>query len=286
MTERKISPFRITQWIFSAIVTVALVLSGLNGLWHRWWVEWLLIPITLLAFTVGIFELCRLVPTKLSTKSAVAISACSFLLLGGLAICAYRFNPPLSVREWQPPELPEGCKSAIFSFADENWPINLDDIKNRQPFVPPDIKLPKTERAKSLISSLPTIFFKNNRLYVRVVGVVNGVKVISDPFILDEKLPWNFDRNYSANAFEMVDQNTTPMLQVIYEKPNEVRVNGVFRGDKEGKIVAGFVWVVFGTSHRMYFPKDAIEERLILDTCKTNILFKYPSFNHLGEYAD
>lgn len=192
---------------------------------------------------------------------------------------------------WQPPELPDGCKTAVFSFADLDWTINLDDIKNGKPFSP-DMGLPNTERAKALIDSLPTVFLKNNRLCIRWMGFTTGTNLISNPFVFDEKLPAEFDRNYSDNSFEVVDKNQTPVLQVIYERPNHVRVNGIFRGSIKGELAPviiegkphGMIWAVFGKYHKIYLPSNAGEDRLILDSFRTNVLFKYPSFNHRGEY--
>jgi hypothetical protein len=39
---------------------------------------------------------------------------------------------------------------------------------------------------------------------------------------------WNYSHNQKTNAFEIVNENKNPIIQVIYKTPREVLVNGVF----------------------------------------------------------
>lgn len=185
---------------------------------------------------------------------------------------------------WQPPELPAGCRTAYFSFGDMTSKINLDQMTNESTFTP-DWGLPDNEQGRSLKNSLPAVIFTNNRLCVRFTGWVAGTKTISNPFVLDEKLPLDLDRNYSANAFEVVDWDLCPVLQIIYERPNEVRVNGIFDPGKKGHRFPA-MWVVFGNYHEIIQVQNALQQSNITHLFQTNVLFKYPSWKYPGQLAN
>ena len=279
MPKRKISRVWITPTIIGGIATAAIVISGLHGLWREWWVEWFLIPLTIGACSFGIYEFSAYKKNIPRVRSRLIASA-SFLLIVCIVIFAYNRTAPLA---WQPPELPLGCKTAYLLIGDATFPINIEEIKNGHPFVPSWGRL-DDERMKSFIKTFPSVVLKHNRLYVKS-RTTYGIEVFSDPSAFDDKLNVNCDRNTNANAFELVNESLEPTLQVIYERPNAIRVNGVFRLTKNGQ-KSDFIWAIFGMHHGIYEIKDDSEKRLVLEPYKTNILFRYPSWKYPGVLAD
>ncbi|MDB6065561.1 MAG: hypothetical protein JWR26_1769 [Pedosphaera sp.] len=74
---------------------------------------------------------------------------------------------------------------------------------------------------------LPSVI--SNRLFVYAETPFGNEKrniLMSDD--LDSQLPRLWDRNYNSNKFEIVNEFTNPVFQVIYKKPNEIQVNGIF----------------------------------------------------------
>ena len=68
----------------------------------------------------------------------------------------------------------------------------------------------------------------------------------------------DWDRNFSANAVEVVDTNQRPVFQMIRKRANLIQLSGLFVSSK-------------GT---------------VFDVRPAKPLFKYPSWRHLGEYAE
>jgi hypothetical protein len=71
----------------------------------------------------------------------------------------------------------------------------------------------------------------SNRLYLYAqIPFMSGMQriVMNDTF--DSALPLPWDRNYGTNgfAYEIVNENKNPVLQVGYFKPNEIHINGIF----------------------------------------------------------
>jgi hypothetical protein len=92
----------------------------------------------------------------------------------------------------------------------------------------------------------------SNRLYVEVEVPFSNEKrklVMSDTFDSDlTPIPRFWDRNYSTNydeygngnyCYEVVNELTNPVLQVVYAAPNVVLVNGIFKIDSDS-IYAAF----------------------------------------------
>lgn len=172
----------------------------------------------------------------------------------------------------------------------------------------------------------------SNRLYVEVeIPFVNEKRkiVMSDDFDPQLPIPPLWDRNYSTNydaqgngiyAYEVVNELTNPVLQVMYASPNEVHINGIFQvGD--ASILESFgqqpQLVVFrgstatktnGTQRITtvslqatnfseiirFFTNDSPAEigQIITNEFYRPIfpgqraIFKYPSNRHLGGFAD
>ena len=79
-------------------------------------------------------------------------------------------------------------------------------------------------------------FVTSNRLFVdveipfinerrRILMDTNGDSELS-------KIPRLWDINYDSNKFEVVNEDTNPVLQVIYKSPSEIHVNGIYVLDK------------------------------------------------------
>jgi hypothetical protein len=148
-------------------------------------------------------------------------------------------------QEWQPPELPDGCEK-VYLIAGARITILVEKLKTG-PHVPFDIN-----------GTTPiTVSLRNHRLYVdtEIVGPKNTKTVIRNGKIGPTWLGW--DRNSSSNAFEIVDETRTPVLQVIYEQPERVVVNGVFAG-------GNIFWQ--GQTRKA--------------------LFKYPAYRYPSQYAE
>ena len=171
-----------------------------------------------------------------------------------------------------------------------NWEIDLEKLNFRKPYF--DIGFGGTSNI------FFTIFLQNNRLYVQEYTAFKGrtnvdMENISNPYIFDKSLPYYDDRNFSKNAFETINKQGCPTLQVIYIRPNAIRVNGVFtfgtRADKDAKNINPLPvaqMIVFGTNFNIFKFKSWNDEEKNLMPFKTNVLFIYPSYQHLGEYAN
>jgi len=163
---------------------------------------------------------------------------------------------------WQPPELPSNCTNVTIYFGGERidvpvWMAQISSETSGTPFlvkdIPPELKFddgkPHAHNRPNdtnfikmvMMSKFPTKFgtntlelpispfVNNHRLYVFVKAPFQTEKKLfyigTD---LDSAIPHNWDRNYNSNAFEVVNEDTNPVLQVFYRRSNEVQVNGVF----------------------------------------------------------
>jgi hypothetical protein len=97
----------------------------------------------------------------------------------------------------------------------------------------------------------------------------------------------DWDRNFTEDAFEVVNKDGVPMLQVIRKTPDHWVVNGVF---VNGNSVA--VASEAGLSVSMDMPTMSPEQHQRVQQAIRNAMstlkpiFKYPSYQHKGEYAD
>jgi hypothetical protein len=242
------------------------------------------------------------------------------------------------IARWQPPELPPNCSNVFVSFGGQRitvpvWAANISAETSGTKFLlkdaPPELtngydKLPGFTRTSSNIflrwESMQTTVggktvnypiiphIKNNRLFVYVeTPFKNEKRIISMSNDLDSEIPQTWDRNYSSNAFEVVNEDGRPILQVFYKRSNEIQVNGVF-------IVNNYdVYESFGALPLLISPRVRIagnqttQELEIEDFKKmfpkvvasvdTNAvyaikftdqkpMFKYPAWKHLGEYSN
>ena len=75
--------------------------------------------------------------------------------------------------------------------------------------------------------------------------------------------PMDWDRNFSDNALEIVNDRMQPVLQIIYKRNGLIQIQGIFRGRNGG----------------MIFEAPELPEALPR-------IFKYPSWKYQGQYAE
>jgi hypothetical protein len=84
-------------------------------------------------------------------------------------------------------------------------------------------------------------YIESNRLflYVQIPGL-NGMQklIMNDSF--DSMLPLPWDRNYATNAYayEIVNEDKSPVFQAFYTKPDEIHLNGIFIVDSNSVLAA------------------------------------------------
>jgi len=153
----------------------------------------------------------------------------------------------------------------------------------------------------------------SNRLYVDVaIPYINERRRIIMDTNLEmtlTNLPIKWDINYNSNRFEIVNQDTNPILQVVYSSPSEVHVNGVYIIDKF-EIYEAFdspdttfsEQIIFGGLKDTQFYKMNIDEfekafKNIVFVMDSNsvynakfpeqkAIFKYPSWQFYHQLSD
>ena len=166
---------------------------------------------------------------------------------------------------WLPPELPPGCSNVTIFFGSQGFTYskyeaeispessgtkfaiselpdqftaNLDKTPNYSPRMK-NLWLRQAgviERFGEINVEYPILpFIISNRLYVEVeIPFLNKKRkiVMSDDFDSELPIPNRWDRNYSTNqyyyVYEIVNEQTNPVLQVFYTAPNEIHINGIF----------------------------------------------------------
>ena len=177
---------------------------------------------------------------------------------------------------WRPPELPPGCSNVVIflgasgivysrivaetsdqgtKFAIKDVPDyfltgfeNSDNYSPRQSDMWLRYSTALTVGGKTVPYPVQPIII-SNRLYVEVEIPFSNEKhklVMSDSFDPELPIPRLWDRNYSTNygairgvyAYEVVNELTNPVLQVVYSAPNEIHINGIFQVDSNSILAA------------------------------------------------
>jgi hypothetical protein len=102
-----------------------------------------------------------------------------------------------------------------------------------------------------------------------------AVEIVRNEFTVN--IP-SWDHNVRDHTFEVVNENTVPMLQVIFETDRRVRVNGVFAGEKPNEVL------ILAPGEGGKIDIDPTGHTPI--TVPLKPLFKYPSWKYPGIYAD
>jgi hypothetical protein len=169
--------------------------------------------------------------------------------------------------EWQPPELPEGCRDAWVTMGtfSAGWAISkLPDSPTNGPCA---VEIDGLRIGKPYV--------KNHRLFVDVdipinSGVIFRTVKLSGMRTIEVSQGW--EMNHNSNAVEIVNEHFMPVYQVFYKSPNEVKVMGIFTG--------GQALYAFGENGMGMAPNELKPEWLGLKP-----IFKYPSGLHPGELA-
>lgn len=109
-----------------------------------------------------------------------------------------------------------------------------------------------------------SIYLENGVLYAEA-KIYNGpglpaVEVKKNDFVLR---PMDWDRNFTDNALEIVNEKTQPVLQVIYKRKGLIHIQGIFSSPQGGAI----------------YEAPELPEALPR-------IFKYPSWKYRGQYAE
>jgi hypothetical protein len=165
---------------------------------------------------------------------------------------------------WLPPELPYGCSNVTIFFGSQvvTTPRSLAEISAEKSGTELQIRdlpdsfmenmskhpdySPRRKNMRLRLESVKTTFgadtvdypffpfVSSNRLFVVVQVPFLNQKcklVMSEPFDSElSNLPKLWDRNFSTNSYvyEIVNENTNPVLQVFYTAPNEIHIHGLF----------------------------------------------------------
>ena len=230
---------------------------------------------------------------------------------------------------WLPPELPSNCEEVTVFFGTKEMSMRINDARlpvDGSPVLVSDLppELTNDAYARDYVRPWKTVnvmrlpwkvaigeetldfpilpYVKNNRLFVYVqMPFLGYAKIISMSTDMDSPLPRRWDRNFTSNAFEIVQQDGRPVLQVIYRRPNQVQVNGIFLVNTN-RIYVSFsnavpelnvpdFYELVGTQSVSVATTPAMNKILqmfMFDFNYTNqkAMFKYPAWKHLGQFAD
>lgn len=267
--------------IFAFLTTVAIVIPGLNGAWHEIWVKWGLVPAAIIAGTMGVYEVCKL-GFSIKTKPSIAISGVAFVISGAFAIFMYAEYPS----GWEPPLIPEGTTYITIIFGNESESAGSAAV---QVPIAECVKEPMSP-IKITAMDLVKVQVKHNRLFVQarlptelnakpfhqILGT-NHIFAFSGDNGSNLKLPYTWDSNSTSNAFEIVDNDDLPLLQLYYRRGDVVVIRGIFVNDNNNGGV-----VLFGRPH--YYA--GMVPTNTPDGTVRKPMFKYPSSLHQGELAD
>jgi hypothetical protein len=173
--------------------------------------------------------------------------------------------------QWQPPELPEECKNVYLMFGGTSTEMTIEEIKKAH-----YLFMGGFEPIKWRVNS--------NRFYIDV-AIPLGDRIINvKGGRISAELPPKWDMNFNSNAVEIVAENNNPLYQVIYRRPDQVVVNGIFsRGDfLISATTNGFEWWTgksnVATTLRGFYS----------GTTSTGFkpIFKYPAWHFPGKYVN
>lgn len=254
-------PF-ISKRILGGGIIISLFLaffSASDGHWDSLWVKGFILFALVLA-TIAIYEQTNVRIKRWYIASIPAFLFCVFS--GGIIIYLYSYYA-----QWMPPELPKGCKMVYITFG--NCSVGVS---------PSVSKMPNIVNVSGVSPIMGHV--KYNRFYVSVdlPGPFGVIKIRDQNIANRSIIPVDWDCNSSSNAVEIVNESNLPILQVFYRKPEQIVVRGIF-------VVGKFC--VYGDENSMtmgtYHPSkpSGLPSEFYLKP-----LFKYPSWNHRGDFAD
>ena len=234
-------PWKVIVWIFGAIVALWTLAQAVEYLVqkhkeygsqfhraaHEWWVK------------EPIRSTC-IVAVSIALILAVFVIGPFYYLWAGRPIEAGEKVKTNGTDIWLPPELADGTEYVAVG----STILSVRNLTNEGGWLFSTLGIPPIR-----------VRLQNNRVYIDAqIDLPNGgVTTIKDGKIGPLHTGW--DRNSNSNAFEIVDSQQSPVLQVIYRTPEHIVVNARTRADNR-------VWSGDGRA-----------------------LFKYPSFKYPGEFA-
>jgi hypothetical protein len=187
-----------------------------------------------------------------------------------VAVVAFFHSNP-KVSKWQPPELPTNTALITVGFGGNFFsnPVGWFDGTNSVGVAGSTHGFPFNVRVK------------NRRIFVEAVTLLDDTRQeVSISNEGDYRLPPKWDRNFTANVFEIVDATTNPVFQVIYNRPNQVTINGVFSLPDGGLLIA------FNGS--AFYSKPGLEKvdgaPAPPQVIPRKPLFKYPYWKYPGQF--
>ena len=164
---------------------------------------------------------------------------------------------------WLPPELPLECELVSVTFGGQtssDAPAKMHtnagfQFGNNQPF-----------RA----------YVRSNRFFVEAefasdTRASHRLKIANGQV---SSIPPSCDKNFNANAFEIVDNLNKPILQLIYKTPEHVVINGLFEGGGVRTFAFGGTTRTFPQTQPFPLAPDRVA------------YFKYPSSKYRGVVAE
>jgi hypothetical protein len=116
----------------------------------------------------------------------------------------------------------------------------------------------------------------DNRVFVNVrlsgdAPFGDQAEIIHDHFTVQ---PSDWDWNFDDQAFEAVDKNQQPVLQLIYRSPSDILVRGVFTS-------RGAAWLLTDSATYGAYPLTEIDLFRAVPDHQIPRIFKYPSEKYL-----
>jgi hypothetical protein len=164
------------------------------------------------------------------------------------------------------PDFGEDAETAVVSFGNNQASFDLSVLRGQK----------SVQAVKFTDDSGISIRLNNENLLLVSCMIWSPIGMLPIG-IIDNKfygtLPLGWDKNYSPDAFEIVDNKGNPALQIIRNQPNQIVIRGVFPGCY-GKNYVGDAFTA--TKFEGPPPKEF----------SISHIFKYPAWRHKGEYLN
>ena len=112
-----------------------------------------------------------------------------------------------------------------------------------------------------------TVYIQDGKLVVDA-SLKDNTILVANEF---SKGNTKWDRNFDKDAFEVVDENGTPMLQIVYVTDEQIYINGVFQGRKG---------LYFVSPEGLFKTPDKLED---VKGYPLAPIFRYPSNKNQGK---
>jgi len=194
-------------------------------------------------------------------------------------VAAYMFVWPKN--EWLPPEIPQGYNYACVALGGMEAGYTVTDLSEHQrplPFIftkgtngSIGISVDPYLREQSFSNNLIPIFAQviRRRLFIDAEVRYRGGSLRIRGNSPQQQIPLHWDWNHDTNAVEVVDEDGSPVFQMIYVRPEKVLIAGHFATKSASVQIASDGYGFAG------YRSDFIQP-----------LFKYPSGLYPGQRAE